>query len=81
MKQEIMMIDGVALIQMCEAKAKQAGVDFDRICKRAGLCESTVWRWAAGERWPHIATIQKLNKSFRDEVAELYQHDQACQLE
>ena len=60
------MIDSFLLVKYMEERAREHGRDFSELCERAGVYESTLYRWISGKRWPTNATIKRLNDAFKE---------------
>ena len=65
-------IDGFILIKYIENVVSDAGLDFERVCKRAGVSDRDLYRYLNGERWPSISTITKINRAFLEENQLIY---------
>ena len=60
-------IDGFLLIKYMEEVISDAGIDFERVCERAGVSDRDLHRYLSGERWPSLSTISRINQAFLEE--------------
>jgi transcriptional regulator with XRE-family HTH domain len=69
MNQEMLVIiDGHVLIKYIEEVITDAGLDFEKVCNRAGISDRDLCRYLESERWPSVMTIHKLNKAYQEEL-------------
>ena len=60
-------IDGFTLVKYIENVVSDAGLDFECVCKRAGVSDRDLYLHLNGERWPSSSTISKINRAFLEE--------------
>ena len=43
-----------------EAEAKAAGLTLAQLCRKAGIAQSTCWRWRQGTTEPRLDVVRRL---------------------
>jgi transcriptional regulator with XRE-family HTH domain len=51
-------------------RANSCGVSMSKICKRAGVAESTPSRWRGGNNGPSFIVVTKLNRALDEIIAD-----------
>lgn len=45
------------------ARGERAGLSEKELCERAGIAQSTPWRWRRGDVMPNFRSILRLNRA------------------
>lgn len=51
-----------------ESLASTAGIPIDDVLKRAGVANTTWWRWTEGHFLPRLSTLRKVRAALNDEI-------------